>query len=272
MSLTATSYVIRRPFGGQIKKLIMLVIADFSGDDTGTAWASIDTLAHRAECSRRSVQTHLEELEAAGEIMIYRNGGPEGTHRFRILFKKSEVANPFDSGGANAAPPCKRRTVKQHEGGANDGPPDAPKTGKTGSNGKNIPPQPPLAGGESVSDGVLVARIKNLRKAWQATEHLTAKQQRIFSRNRRIFEAFTAEDWEVQRRFLAKSMPTGSAWFQPEMLVLYLESPDSTLAQAREWSAKHGPAPAANKPPLQGVKPMSAEEQAEMNKIFSQIP
>ncbi len=271
MSLSATSYVIKRSFGNQIRKLIMIVIADFTGDDTGTAWAAIDTLAHRAECSRRSVQAHLDELEAAGDLVIYRNGGPGGTHRFRILFKNSGGDFPRPWGGANdgapSAPPCKRRTVKPPAGGADGAPPFAPKTGKTGMNGENTPPLPPHEGGEAGADAALVSECKLLRRKWQASPHLSRREARHFGANRAMLAGFCLADWKLLRRFMAAALPPGAPYFRPDLLWKFLENPGALLGDARHWDERQRPRAApTSAPPVAwaAAPPMTRAEIAEI--------
>lgn len=66
--------------------LILLALADFTNDD-GYCWPSIDTLAHKARCSRRHVQRLLKDIShgEGKEVEIRENAGPNGVHLYRIL-------------------------------------------------------------------------------------------------------------------------------------------------------------------------------------------
>jgi len=65
--------------------LILLALADFTNDD-GYCWPSIDTLAHKARCSRRHVQRLLKDIShgEGKEVEIRENAGPNGVHLYRI--------------------------------------------------------------------------------------------------------------------------------------------------------------------------------------------
>jgi hypothetical protein len=65
--------------------LILLALADFANDE-GFCWPSIDTLAHKARCSRRHVQRLLQEMGIGEdrEVEIRENAGPNGVHLYRI--------------------------------------------------------------------------------------------------------------------------------------------------------------------------------------------
>jgi hypothetical protein len=101
-------------------------------------------------------------------------------------------------------------------------------------------PLPPQEGARESADGV-ISKIKNLRREWAAVPVFTNLEERKFRANLHVFGYFADDDWEVIARFLAARLPEGAAWFQPRMLVRFLENPSGTLAQARAWSEKHRP-------------------------------
>lgn len=253
MSLQTTSYVLSRRFGNQTRKLLMIAIADYTGDDTGTAWAYIDTLAERAECSRRSVQEHLEHLERAGELEIYRNAGPKGSHRFRINFKKS-TQNPTPRGanpaplpapqrGAASAPGVQMSDAQTTKRGANERRPVAPKTILTEEDGKRERAAPAHLEFSPAEFCDLLQAINTLRPEWAAAPGYSAKERRAFLDNLAALTAVSAEHWPIMRRYLAARLPEGTAGFQPISRELYLAASNDVLARALQWHRKNQPAP-----------------------------
>jgi hypothetical protein len=256
MSLETTTYVLNRRFGNQIRKLIMIAIADYTSDDTGTGWAFIDTLAARAECSRRSVQEHIEILESEGELEIYRNAGPKGSHRFKIL-KKESPPEQVSKRGANPAPvqmtgadDCKgvqmsgAQTAKR---GANGRRSLAPKTIEQEENNREREKRERVEFSPDqfcdVFDG-----INSLRPEWQATEKFSAKERRAFIDNVEALSAFAdASRCEIVRRYLAARLPQGSAGFQPVSREHFLSTSNDVLTYALQWHRKQAK-PAVAKP------------------------
>jgi hypothetical protein len=102
-------------------------------------------------------------------------------------------------------------------------------------------PQPPCRGGEGVGDEDLILQIKSLRKEWGALPALSAREARVFAKNRGLFGMFPADAWEVIREFLAARLPDGAAVFQPILLVKFLENPGGVLGQAKAWKEKQRP-------------------------------
>src|SRR5918911_5780534 len=70
-----------RQSGGAL--LVLLAIADFA-DDQGLAFPGVRTLARKARLSDRQVQRVLVELAAAGELVVRRGAGRQGSHLFRV--------------------------------------------------------------------------------------------------------------------------------------------------------------------------------------------
>ena len=98
-------------------------------------------------------------------------------------------------------------------------------------------PQPP-EGGESGCDGELISRILGLRKEWQAVPALSAREARVFAKNRGLLAMFPAESWAVIREFLSARLAEGDAYFQPVKLQKFLEEPGGVMARAMAWKAK----------------------------------
>ena len=273
MSLQTTTYVFKRSYGNQTRKLIMLCIADYTGDDTGTAWAYIDTLAHRAECSRRSVQVHLDSLERDGELEIYRNAGPQGSHRFRILFRKNHGEQSPPAGGAESAPRsdervqnpakgCRSRTVKQQVGGADDVTPFAPKTILTIRERTEREKTPARADQFSEIFRATLDRINSLRPEWTAAPGYSKRERLAFMDNAQALEAVAAEHWETVRRYLAARLPQGSAGFQPVSREQFLAASNDVLARALQWDRKQArPAERKATEPIQTPEEQAKAEQ-----------
>jgi hypothetical protein len=88
MSVYAVSWVLRHSEEKLGRRLVLLVLADYAGDEW-TAWPSVATIAHDARLSDRQVQNCLRGLEAEGAIErvgkrssgvnVYRLAGGENT-------------------------------------------------------------------------------------------------------------------------------------------------------------------------------------------------
>src|SRR5262245_28088767 len=68
--------------GGDL--LVLLAIADHANDQ-GFAWPGIDLLARKTRLTARHVTRCLNNLAAANELRIQKNGGPRGTNRYQVL-------------------------------------------------------------------------------------------------------------------------------------------------------------------------------------------
>ena len=245
MSLHATTSIFHRSFGNQTRKLIMLCIADFTSDDTGTAWAYIDTLADRAECSRRSVQIHLAELESAGELQIYRNAGPNGSHRFRILKiparppRHPQPVPTADSGGADSARGCKSAPAICTGGGADFVPSSAPLTGRTGNKNDES---------ESVRTRALDL-VNSCRDAWAAAPVPTAAEEAALRANLDAILALDASTWPILRAYLAARLPEGSAGWQPRSRRQFITDLPDVVTHALDWHSRRRPRVQVPAPP-----------------------
>ena len=77
--------------------LLLIILAESAGRDSGECWPSVETLAEACRMSKRSVQECLRALERSGEITTDRQASPAGTNLYRL--------NPVLLGGAESAPP-----------------------------------------------------------------------------------------------------------------------------------------------------------------------
>jgi hypothetical protein len=249
MSLQTTSYVLKRTFGNQIRKLLMIAIADYTGDDTGTGWAFIDTLAQRAECSRRSVQGHLDILEAQGELEIYRNAGPGGSHRFRVLFKTSEEGQMPAKGGANPARGVQVADDQTAKGGANGVPSVAPKTIQTVRRREEREERAPAASFSPDEFCDLIDAVNAAREEWTLVEAFTAAEKAALIANAAALKSISPETWQTIRRYLRARIPDGVPKWQPTSRLKFLEAPGDVVTHAIRWHGKQRKDPPLLPPP-----------------------
>jgi len=280
MSLATTSYVLARRFGNQIRKLIMISIADYTGDDTGTAWAFIDTLAHRAECSRRSVQEHLEILEREGELEIYRNAGPKGSHRFKILKRFDQPEPPLKRGagfaphpefeGAGFARGVQMGAAQTAERGADGRRSLAPKTIEQEENNRERE-QPPsgVAPKNSLSlsfspdeISALIDHVNQCRNEWQGI-NFTSAERTTFLSNLEALASITPEQWTIIPRYLTAKHYQGSGAYLPKSRERLLRDITDVLTHALQWHRRQEPAKKPQKPapePTSNEPAMTDEE------------
>ena len=69
MSMSLTAQVMSLKVGNAIRKLVLMKLAD-QANDRGECWPSYASVAEAAECSRRSVVSHIEWLAAHGFLRI----------------------------------------------------------------------------------------------------------------------------------------------------------------------------------------------------------
>lgn len=124
-------------------------------------------------------------------------------------------------------------------------------------------PLPPEGGESEGADG-LISKIKSLRREWQASPMLSAREERHFRKNQDLIGLFTPEAWDQMRDFLAARLPEGSAYFQPILLQKFLENPGGVLGHAQAWKSKQRPKlSVVPTPPSPDDPPLSKEELAE---------
>lgn len=286
MSLSTTSYVLSRRFGNQIRKLIMISIADYTGDDTGTAWAFIDTLAHRAECSRRSVQEHLEILEREGELEIYRNAGPKGSHRFKILKRFDQPEPPLKRGagfaphpelwGADERKGVQMSAAQTAQRGADERRPLAPKTIEQEENNREreqppagVAPKPSLARSFSPDECCdLIDHLNQCRPEWKGL-NFTSAERTTFLANLAALASITPEQWAIIPRYLAAKHYQGSGAYLPKSRERLLRDITDVLTHALQWHRRQEPSKKPKKPqpaPSSNEPAMTKEEMAEFFK------
>jgi hypothetical protein len=248
MSITATSYVLNHRFGSSTRKLIMIGIADFA-NDSGEAWPSIDTLAQRAECSRRTVQESIRQLEKDGDLQIRPNAGQNGCHRYRIIFRKTEASyatrNLSKTDRAKSAPPQSFEQVQNSDaqtarGGADDRPPSAPEPLRTviepsRERETRTPAQIPAEFSEEDFCDT-IEFVSNLRPGW--TANFSAKERAAFAANADCLRSIQPPARETIRRFLSARLPQGHGYWQPKTRMQFLTDASDVLAHALNWESK----------------------------------
>jgi hypothetical protein len=91
--------------------LVLLAIADYASD-TGVAWPAQTTIAKKARCSDRTVRRCIDNLVAAGELVIVEEGNGRGkSARYRVTVTRSEC--PPSDGEERWTPAQERRTSAQ---------------------------------------------------------------------------------------------------------------------------------------------------------------
>lgn len=78
--------------GGQTKKSVFLLLADYA-DDKGRAWPSQETIAATLEMSERTVRSAIKELVEAGLLSRKARWRPDGTRGTDILRFDMEMVN-----------------------------------------------------------------------------------------------------------------------------------------------------------------------------------
>lgn len=93
-------------------RFVLLAIADAANDAGAEAYPSMATLVKKTRLSERTVQAAIRTLEALGELVVYRNAGPKGCNRYRIVMRQTpaesappQISHPAESAGADLAPP-----------------------------------------------------------------------------------------------------------------------------------------------------------------------
>lgn len=78
--------------GGQTRKAVFLLLADFA-DDKGRAWPSQETIAQTLEMSERTVRTAIKDLVDAGLLTRKARWRPDGTRGTDILRFDMDAVN-----------------------------------------------------------------------------------------------------------------------------------------------------------------------------------
>ena len=66
------------------KLLLLLALADFAHDDGGNVYPSVDTLAQKTRCDRRTVQRNLRQLEGEGAILLVTPATRHGPAEYQL--------------------------------------------------------------------------------------------------------------------------------------------------------------------------------------------
>ena len=270
MSVKATNYVLHNRFGNPTRKLIMLAIADHA-NDSGEAWPGIESLAFKAECSPRSVQTHLRELESSGDIQIQPPRPPARmANTYRIIFKNPATSEAFPqkakTSPANSAPP-QIPYESAYTPCTPTCPESAPESIKTIKNHQreraHAPAQPPAEFSEDDFCDTLEF-IGSLRPGWDTA--FSAKERTAFSANAAALRSIKPEHRDAIRRFLSARLPQGHAYWQPKTRFQFLTDSSDVLAHALDWEGKQ-PKPATHRKtqPLQ-----TAEEKAQAERDLAE--
>ena len=97
MSFQLVKKVIRSEQQSPAHKLVLIVIADHTNETkSGTAWPSVETIAAYVGLKRRQVQRILRDLEATGQIKVWKRSAMMGANRYQILVKG---VSPMTRGG-----------------------------------------------------------------------------------------------------------------------------------------------------------------------------
>lgn len=132
MSGYVTGLVLRNSSSKGAARLVMAVIAEAADDDGTNAWPSMQTIADRANITRRAAQLAVTACQKAGELIVEEHkGGPTDrqeryrTHRYAIPIKgwiiaegdraRGEQVTPLPEQGANKST-SKGRNPRQIRG------------------------------------------------------------------------------------------------------------------------------------------------------------
>ena len=96
MSHYMTALAMRQTGLKPATKIVLYWLADHHNERSGECFPSIARLAELCEMSRRSVETHLAELEAAGLIeraLRFREGGGKTSNTYILKLADSDAQN-----------------------------------------------------------------------------------------------------------------------------------------------------------------------------------
>ncbi len=100
MSVQLMAAVFERGPSNPHLRLLMLAIADHA-DDEGLAWPGVERLAAKCAVSARSVQRSLQQLEAAGWLVIEHGKGRGNTNLYRLAVDRLLMPPPQRKGDAH---------------------------------------------------------------------------------------------------------------------------------------------------------------------------
>ena len=105
MSLRAITWAWSLDIRNPTQKLVLMALCDHV-DEQGVCWPSVNLIAERAGCTRRTAQRHLRDLEHAGiieSIPHHRNDGSQTSNRYRVIMSWGGVMG--DTGGVTPVTP-----------------------------------------------------------------------------------------------------------------------------------------------------------------------
>lgn len=242
MSLAASAKVLATTYGSQLRKLLMLILADYA-DEAGTSYPSIETLARRAECSTRAAQENLRTLEAEGHLTITQNAGRNGTNLYHIRFPKPH-APPQQMHPAADAPP-QMTAAQTAPGGADDRRPSAPEPSGTVRNhqegGKDTPPpaDPAIADEAQAAEDDRI--LHDLNRAYpNALPHLSRAEDRHFRENLPTLRQLTPEDFLALRAWNCAPAGVRGRALWPRSRAEFLEKTGEATEHIRTFWKLHG--------------------------------
>jgi len=113
--------------GNPLRKLVLIKLAD-QANDNGVCWPSYETLAFHCETTRRSVITHVKQLEADGFLRVERvydkEAGKNKSNRYHLTIEKESLSDgennslvkEFHHPSENISPPLVKEFHHPSEG------------------------------------------------------------------------------------------------------------------------------------------------------------
>lgn len=112
MSVRVMAWVWAQSESTATARFVLLAIADAANDAGAEAYPSMSTLTKKTRLSERTVQSAIRTLESIGELVVYRNAGPKGSNKYRIVMRQTPAESappqnlhPAINAGADLAPP-----------------------------------------------------------------------------------------------------------------------------------------------------------------------
>lgn len=101
----------------------------------------------------------------------------------------------------------------------------------------------------------LLERVNRLRREWAVSPVLSEDEQRALNANRKALAALALDTWDAMQAYLAAKLPEGSAGWQPQQRIMFLQRPGDVAGRAVAWNEKRAhrtPAPAPKAEPEPG--------------------
>lgn len=103
MSIRIMTFVWDMDLTNPIRKLIALKLAD-NANDEGVCWPSIPTIARQANCSERSVKTHISNLVESGFMSIRKSKGRNNVYQIDTSALFAPVRQIPDTSAGDSLP------------------------------------------------------------------------------------------------------------------------------------------------------------------------